>query len=226
MADTLTLHHLEYSQSFRILMLLEEIGLDYELKKYDRDPKTVLAPAAYKAVSPLGTAPVITHGDVVLAESSAIMDYICDLKPDCGLRPEPGSADRARYLFWFHATQGSLMPLMLMDTVLRLSGGRAPFFLRPFIKMIHGALQAGFLGPRMTALIDKAEADLAEKPFFGGDRLSLADILVLYNIEGCAARGLLTGHPNLRQWLQQMHALPSFKTATEKDDRPSMILPM
>ena len=226
MADKLTLHHLEYSQSFRVLWLLEELDADYELVKYDRDPVTILAPEAYKKISPLGTAPVVTHGDLVLAESSAILDYIADLHPDCGLRPEVGSADRTRYLFWLHATQGSLMPVMLMDTVLRITVSRVPFFLRPLAKMITGALTQGFIRPRLAALLDKAEADLATQPYFGGDKLSLADFLIVYNIEGCQSRDMLSAHPNLRDWLQRMHAMPSFKSATEKDGRPSMILPV
>ena len=224
MSDKLTLHHLEYSQSFRILWLLEELGIDYHLEKYNRDPVTVLAPEAYKKISPLGTAPVITHGDVVLGESSAIVDYIADLVPHCGLRPEAGDSDRTRYLFWLHATQGSMMPVMLMQTVLRMTVRRVPFFVRPLAKMITGALTVGFIQPRLTALLKQAESDLASQPFFGGDKLSLADFLIIYNIEGCSSRGLLTDYPNLQDWLTRMHAMPSFQAATKKDDRPSMIL--
>ena len=226
MADKLTLHHLEYSQSFRILWLLEELGVDYDLVKYNRDPVTVLAPEAYKKISPLGTAPVITHGDVVLAESSAILDYIADLYPDCGLRPDAGDPDRTRYLFWMHATQGSLMPVMLLGTVLRITVSRVPFFLRPLAKLITGALTSGFIEPRMAALLRQAEADLAEKPFIGGDKLSLADFLIIYNFEGCAAREMLGKYPNITAWLERMHDMASFKRATQKDDRPSMILPL
>ena len=225
MSDKLTLHHLEYSQSFRVLWLLEELGMDYELVKYNRDPVTVLAPDAYKKISPLGTAPVITHGDLVLAESSAILDYIADLNPDCGLRPEAGNADRARYLLWMHAAQGSMMPVMLLQTVLRITVSRVPFFLRPLAKMITGALVNGFIMPRLTALLKQAEADLATQPFFGGDKLSLADFLIVYNIEGCQSRDMLGDYPKLLDWLARMHAMPSFQSATKLDDRPSMILP-
>ena len=224
-AKKLTLHHLEYSQSFRILWLLEEMGQPYELKSYNRDPVSVLAPAEYKAISPIGTAPVITHGKLVLAESSAIMDYLADLSPDCGLRPEAGSPDRTRYLFWFHAAQGSMMPILLMQTVLRMTTERVPFFLRPLAKMITGGLTKGFIEPRLFALLKQGEADLAEQPYFGGDALSLADILIVYNIEGAASRGLLDAYPNLQEWLTRMRARPAFQAATKLDDRPSMILP-
>lgn len=224
-AKKLTLHHLEYSQSFRILWLLEEMGQPYELKSYNRDPVSVLAPAEYKAISPIGTAPVITHGKLVLAESSAIMDYLADLSPDCGLRPEAGSPDRTRYLFWFHAAQGSMMPILLMQTVLRMTTERVPFFLRPLAKMITGGLTKGFIEPRLFALLKQGEADLAEQPYFGGEALSLADILIVYNIEGAASRGLLDAYPNLKEWLTRMRARPAFQAATKLDDRPSMILP-
>lgn len=226
MADKLTLHHLEYSQSFRVLWLLEHMGVDYELVSYLRDPQTLLAPADYKAISPLGTAPAITHGALALSESSAILDYIADLHPDHQLRPAPDSPHRTRHLFWMHSTQGSLMPVLLMDTVLRITIGRVPFFLRPLARMISGALGAGFIQPRVTAILKQAEADLAEQPFFGGDKISLADFLIIYNIEGCHARGLLGAYPNIADWRARMHATPSFQAAMQKDDRPSMILPL
>lgn len=227
MTKKLTLHHLEYSQSFRILWLLEELGLDYELVSYNRDPVSMLAPAEYKAVSPLGTAPVITDGDLVLAESSAILDYIMDMKPDSPMRPQVGDKHRARYLFWLHAAQGSMMPVQLMVTVLAISRQRAPFFVRPFVRGIEAALMQGFVLPRLNALLDKAEADLAEASFFGGDNLTIADILISYNMIGCEERGFISDkHPNCKDWIARIKAMPSFKSATAKDDRPSMILPM
>ena len=121
MTDTLTLHHLEYSQSFRVLWMLEELQAPYDLVVYDRDARTMAAPDAYKALSPLGTAPVMTCGDLALAESSAIMEFILDRTPGQNLRPGPDSPDRTRYLFWWHAAQGSMMPLQLMKTVTTIS---------------------------------------------------------------------------------------------------------
>lgn len=227
MADKLTLHHLEYSQSFRVLWLLEELGLDYQLQRYNRDPVTVLAPPEYKAISPLGTAPVITHNGMALAESSAILDYIMDSVHDSPLRPAIDDPHRARYLFWLHAAQGSMMPVQLMMTVLAISRKRAPFFIRPIARGIESALMQGFIMPRLTALLDKAEADLAEAPYFGGDRLTIADILISYNMIGCDERGLINDkHPNCKAWIARIKSMPSFQSATAKDDRPSMILPL
>ena len=121
MTDTLTLHHLEYSQSFRVLWMLEELQAPYDLVVYDRDARTMAAPNEYKALSPLGTAPVMTCGDLALAESSAIMEFILDRTPGQNLRPGPESPDRTRYLFWWHTAQGSMMPLQLMTTVTTIS---------------------------------------------------------------------------------------------------------
>lgn len=225
MTDPITLHHLEYSQSFRILWLLEELGSEYQLICYDRDPKSMAAPADYKALSPLGTAPVLTHGDLVLAESSAIMEYLLDATPEQSLRPEPGSPDRVRYLFWWHAAQGSMMPLQLMSTVLTISHSRLPFFLRPLVGMFVSGLQDLFIQPRLNKLLEKAESDLAEAPYFGGQTLSAADFLIGYNLIVGEARGMVDSrHPHCLAWIQRMKALPSFARATEKDGRPSMAL--
>ena len=160
----ITLHHLEYSQSFRILWLLEELGVEYNFKAYERDPAMHLALAAYKALSPTGAAPVITAGDQVLAESSAIVDYVLDLHPNDQLRPPPGSPHRARYLFWLHAAQGSMMPLLLMDSVFLIIRKRVPFFFKSILRGVFGKARAGLSKPRMDALLRKAEADLAEAP--------------------------------------------------------------
>jgi glutathione S-transferase len=223
----ITLHHLEYSQSFRVLWLLEELGIEYDLKKYDRDPDTLLAPAEYKSLSPTGAAPVITDGELVLAETNAILDYILDQYPDDSLRPPPGSPDRARHLFWFHAAQGSLMPIMLMDSIFRIIHDRVPFFLRPLVGAIMGKASDGFIRPRADALWDIAEEHLAEKEWFGGSDLTIADIALSYPVESADARGFLgEAYPHCSAWLQRIHDRPAFQSARKIDDRPSMVLPL
>ena len=226
MTDTLTLHHLEYSQSFRVLWMLEELGTPFDLKVYSRDAKTMAAPDDYKALSPLGTAPVVTEGDLALAESSAIMEYILDGIPDQTLRPAVGSPQRARYLFWWHAAQGSMMPLQLMATVTTISQKRLPFFMRPFVKLYVQGLNNLFIQPRLNRLLTLAEADLANAPWFGGDTLTAADFLIAYNMIVGAERGVINGtqHPRCIEWIERMKALPSFARATEKDGRTSMAL--
>lgn len=227
MSDKPVLHHLEYSQSFRTLWLLEELGIDYELKFYERDKKTLLAPADYKKLSPLGTAPVITHGDLALAETSAITDYLLDMTGDNKLRQAAGEPHHARHLFWYHTAQGSLMPLMLVDSVLRIVQKRAPLPLRPMVKLVGKILVDNFIKPRMSVLLQKVEADLNKAVWFGGDTLSVADITLSYPMQSAFERGYIgVEHKHSRAWLQRIGERPAFKSAQEKDGRPSMVLPL
>ncbi len=223
----ITLHHLEYSQSFRILWLLEALDVEYELVSYDRDPKTHLAPDELKELSPLKSAPVITDGDLVLAESSAIVDYILDQHPDDRLRPPAGSAQRTRYLFWFHAANGTMMPIILVDTLFRIMRERVPFFLKPLIGSLAFLVNTGFSKPRMDGLLALAEADLADADWFGGDELTAADILMCYSMEAAKSRGLINEkHPQCLAWFERVYAEPSFIRAKELDGRDSMVLPL
>ncbi len=222
-----TLHHLEYSQSFRVLWLLEELDVDYELQLYNRDPETYLAPPEYKALSPTGAAPVITHGDLVLAESNAILEYLLDLYPSDELLPPAGSADRARHLFWFHASQGSMMTFMLMDSIFRIIEERVPFFLTPLVKAILGKASESVIHPRMGALLALAEEHLETQPWFGGDELSIADVSLSYPMESAAERGYITDeHPLSQDWLHRVYERPAFRSAKKKDGRESMVLPL
>jgi glutathione S-transferase len=226
MTDTLILHHLEYSQSFRVLWMLEELQAPYELVVYDRDTRTMAAPDEYKALSPLGTAPVMTCGDLALAESSAIMEFILDRTPDQNLRPGPESPDRTRYLFWWHAAQGSMMPLQLMKTVTTISQKRLPLFMKPFVKLYIKGLDELFIQPRMKRILGMAEIDLSTAPWFGGQQLSAADFLIAYNMIVGAERDMIAeaDYPRCMEWVTRMKALPSFARATEKDGRESMAL--
>ena len=223
----ITLHHLEYSQSFRVLWLLEELGIEYTLNSYDRDAQTLLAPDAYKALSPLGTAPVLEDGALVLAETGAILDHLLDAHPDHVLRPGTGHADRDRHLFWAHAAQGSLMPLMLVDTLFRIFVSRSPFFLKPLMRGIQSQAVSAFAAPRTNTLLDVAEAHLADAPWFGGDALTTADVLMSYPMESAIARGYVAAsRTGCHDWYARMTARPAFQRAKEKDGRPSMVLPL
>ncbi len=226
MTETLILHHLEYSQSFRVLWMLEELQAPYELVVYDRDARTMAAPDEYKALSPLGTAPVMTCGDLALAESSAIMEFILDRTPDQNLRPGPESPDRTRYLFWWHAAQGSMMPLQLMKTVTTISQKRLPLFMKPFVKLYIKGLDELFIQPRMKRILGMAEIDLSTAPWFGGQQLSAADFLIAYNMVVGAELDMISeaDYPRCMEWVTRMKALPSFARATEKDGRESMAL--
>jgi glutathione S-transferase len=206
--------------------MLEELQAPYDLVVYDRDPRTMAAPDEYKTLSPLGTAPVMTCGDLALAESSAIMEFILDRTPHQHLRPGPDSPDRTRYLFWWHTTQGSMMPLQLMKTVTTISQKRLPFFMKPLVKLYIKGLDELFIQPRLNRILTQAEADLATAPWFGGQHLSSADFLIAYNMIVGAERDMITeaDHPRCMEWVARMKALPSFARATEKDGRESMAL--
>ncbi len=222
----ITLHHLEKSQSIRILWLLEELGAPYEIRLYDRDPNTRLAPAAYKAVSPLGTAPVITDGNVTLAETNAIIDYILDGQPGSALRPGPGAPNRATYLFWFHAAQGSLQPLLTNKFVLGALTTRAPFLVRPVAKSLVGALNTAFFDPRLNALMIEIEKALGQSKWFAGDTLTAADIVMGYCMELAAHRAGMDEKrfPNAHRFLKQMRKYPSYIRAMERDGKGTILL--
>ena len=220
----LTLHHLEYSQSYRVLWLLEELGVDYELKLYERDKKTHLAPVDYKAVSPIGTSPVISDGELTLAETGAIFDYILDQHPDSPLRPAADSSSRTDYLFWVHASQGSLMPMMLMSIVFRMLETRSPGLIRPLIKVVLGKARTAMVNPRVKLLLDKAEADLEATGWFAGDSMTAADMMLSFPIESAQMKGLLNGkYPNCEAWVERIKQVPSYQSAKQKDGKPSAI---
>ncbi|MEO1966924.1 glutathione S-transferase [Hyphomonas sp.] len=222
----ITLHHLEKSQSIRILWLLEELGVPYEVKLYDRDPQTRLAPAEYKAISPLGTAPVITVDGTAMAETNAIVDYICDLHDDGRLRPAPGTPDRARYLFWFHTSQGSLQPLLTNKFVMTAMTMRTPFLMRPVAKALVGGLDKAFFTPRLTALMAEIEKQLGQTKWFAGENLTAADIVMGYSMELAAHRAGMdeANFPNAHRFLKQMRETPSYQRAMEKDGKGTILL--
>ena len=220
----ITLHHLEYSQSFRILWLLEELGADYSLEKYKRNPKTHLACSRYRAISPLGTAPVITEGQLALAETNAIVDYLLDKFPNTTLRPQPGSKYRTQYLFWLHSAQGSMTPLLLIDTVLRMIIKRSPFIIRPLIRPILNQALSSFVKPRIDKLLQLAETTLGATNWFGGERMTAADIVLAYTLESAKSRNYVNNdHPHCLRWLEQINHIPSFQKAREKDGKSSIV---
>jgi len=219
----ITLHHLEYSQSFRILWLLEELDAEYELKLYNRDPETNLAPAEYKAISPLGTAPVITDGDMALAESNAIIDYILDRYPASPMRPSADAPHRGRHLFWFHASQGTLMATGGIEMIMRVLEDRSPWPISKLLGGVFGQARKAFTGPRNAAMLAKIERDLGDAPWFGGDQVTAADITMSYPMESLRDRGEFDdGYPNAAAWFERVEKLASYRSAREIDDRPTV----
>lgn len=214
----ITVHHLEHSQAFRIVWLLEELGLEYNLKLYKRNPDDTLAPPELKALSPLGTSPVITDGSIVLAESNAIIDYVLDKAPESPLRPLPSSAERVQYLFWFHAAQSSFQTAMTVDSVLKMIPSRVPWPVTPIAKTIAAKTQEQFVLPRVTKVLDVAEGHLSTHAFLAGPYLTAADITSIYPFDSCFERypKLQDEYPKSFEWLERLRQRPAFQEAQKK----------
>ncbi|MBS7844941.1 glutathione S-transferase [Pseudomonas fluorescens] len=199
----ITVHHLNNSRSQRILWLLEELGLPYEIKRYQRDPKTNLAPPELKAINPLGKSPVIEDGALVLIESAAIIDYLIRRHGAGRLQPDPATATYDKYVQWLHFAEGSAMlPLMLNLYVGRLGEAGAPLHPR-----IESEL-ANYLGYLNDVL--------ADSPYLVGDELSGADIQMSFIGEIAKAQGKLQAYPNLEAWVQRFQARPAYRKAVEQ----------
>ena len=214
----ITVHHLNDSRSQRVLWLLEELGVDYEVKRYERDPKTMLAPASLRAVHPLGKSPVITDGALTLAESGAILDYLADRYGKGRFVPAPGTPERLRYTYWLHYAEGSAMPPLLLKLVFdRIATGPMPFFVRPVARAIAGRVQQAFIAPQLRTHLDFMEGELAGSPWFAGADFSAADVQMSFPLEAAVQRGGLdAGRPRLIDWLARIHARPAYRRALER----------
>ncbi|HUT48350.1 MAG TPA: glutathione S-transferase [Alphaproteobacteria bacterium] len=211
-------HHLNNSRSQRVLWLLEELGLDYAVERYERDPETMRAPAALRQVHPLGKAPVVTDGDLVLAETGAIIEYLVEKYGTGRLAPAPGTPERLRYTYWLHYAEGSAMPPLLLKLIFsRIEHGPVPFFVRPFAKAIARKAQSMVVDPQLALHLDYLEAEIAKAPWFAGDEFSAADIQMSFPLEGAAARGGLdASRPRLMDFLDRIHARPAYARALER----------
>jgi glutathione S-transferase len=210
-------HHLENSRSQRVLWLLEELGLPYEVRRYARDPKTMLAPPELERVHPLGKSPVIGDGRVTVAESGAIAEYLLDSYDREGrLRPPAGTAARRRFTYWLHFAEGSAMPPLLIKLVCeRVRSAPMPFFVRPVARAIADKVTSGFVAPNLERQFGFMEGELKRSRWFAGDLFSAADIQMSFPLEAAARGGLDTRYPRLQDWLARIHARPAFRRALE-----------
>ncbi|SFK57153.1 glutathione S-transferase family protein [Rhodanobacter glycinis] len=214
----ITVHHLNNSRSQRILWLLEELGVPYEIKRYQRDPKTMLAPPELRAVHPLGKSPVVDDDGTVLAESGAIVEYLADRYGTGTLIPPHGTPQRLRCNYWLHYAEGSAMPPLLLKLVFhRVETAPMPFFARPIAKGIAGKVQHGFVDPQIALHLDYMEGELGKSAWFGGPEFSVADIQMSFPLEAAASRGGLNeSRPKLWAFLQRIHARPAYQRALER----------
>lgn len=211
-------HHLENSRSQRVLWLLEELGLPYEVKRYARDPKTMLAPPELMKVHPLGKSPVITDGDIAVAESGAIVEYLVDTYGQGRLKPAAGTPEHRRYVYWLHFSEGSAMPPLLMKLIFdKVRSAKVPFFIRPVVKGVADQVTKGFIAPNLLRQFVFMEAELAARPWFAGTEFSAADIQMSFPLEAAQARaGMDTAYPKLTDWLARIHARPAYQRALKR----------
>lgn len=222
----ITVHHLNNSRSQRILWLLEELGLAYEVKRYERDAKTMLAPPELRAVHPLGKSPVITDGALTLAESGAIVEYLVARYGGGKLIPAEGTAERLRYLYWMHFAEGSAMPPLLLKLIFdRIESGKGmPFFVRPIARRIAQAVKQAMVLPNLERQLDYMEGELAKSEWFAGAAFSAADLQMSFPLEAAASRGGLDERrPKLWAFLKKIHARPAYQRALEKGGKYELL---
>jgi glutathione S-transferase len=214
----IVVHHLNNSRSQRVLWLLEELGVEYELVHYTRDSRSGMAPDALRAVHPLGKAPVIVVDGVVLAESGAILEYLLQLHGQGRLVPPPGTPEHRRYLYWMHYAEGSAMPYLLLKLVFdQIETGPVPFYVRPVVRGLARAVKRALVDPQVGLHLDHMEAGLATSLWFAGDTFSAADIQMSFPVEAAAAKaGLGAGRPKLMDYLDRIHARPAWIRAVER----------
>ena len=201
----IVVHHLNNSRSQRILWLLEELGLDYEIKRYERDTQTMLAPASLLEVHPLGKSPVITDDSLTLAESGAIIEYLVERYGEGKLAPTSGTAERLRYKYWLHYAEGSVMPLLVMK------------LLFDNFELGDSSAVSEFVAPQIKLHFDYIESELGKNTWFVGEEFTAADIQMSFPVEAMEAQvGLDASRPKLRSFLDRIHARPAYKRALER----------
>lgn len=213
----ITVHHLEHSRSQRVLWLLEELRLSYDVKRYERNKETSLAPPELQAIHPLGKSPVITDGKVTVAETGAIVEYLVEQAGDA-LRPALGTPEHRRYTYWLHFAEGSAMPPLVMALVFsRIKKAPMPFFAKPIAKAIADKVLDGFIKPDLKRQLAFMENELSPRPWFAGRAFTAADVMMSFPIEAAASRGALKSNfPNLNGFLERIHERPAYKRALDR----------
>jgi glutathione S-transferase len=221
----ITVHHLNNSRSQRVLWLLEELAVPYEVKRYERDARTMRAPAALKAVHPLGKSPIITEEGATIAESGAILEYIVERHGSGRLVPPPGTPERLRYTYWLHYAEGSAMPPLVMKLVFgRLKQAPMPFFARPIARRLVDGLLGQFVEPQIALHLDFIEGELGKTAWFAGPDFTAADVQMSFPLEAAAARGGLDQRrPRLADFLARIHARPAYQRALERGGRYELL---
>ena len=221
----IVVHHLNNSRSQRILWLLEELGLEYDIKRYQRDPKTMLAPPELLQIHPLGKSPVITDGDLTLAESGAIIEYLVGRYGSGRLVPAADTPEKLRYTYWLHYAEGSMMPPLLMKLIFdRIERAPMSFFARPVARTIARKTKSSFIEPNINRHLDYMEAELGKTAWFAGPEFTAADIQMSFPLEAAVSRGGLDSkRPKLMSFLDRIHARPAYKKAIERGGKYQLL---
>ncbi|MDR6538794.1 glutathione S-transferase [Variovorax soli] len=215
----ITVHHLNNSRSQRVLWLLEELGLPYEIVYYQRDSKTMLAPSSLRAMHPLGKSPVVTTDDgLALAESGAILESLVERYGNGRLAPAAGTPEALRYRYWMHYAEGSAMPPLLLKLMFdQIEKAKMPFFAKPIAKGIAAKAKAAFIMPNITNHLNFMEGELGKSEWFAGADFTGADIQMSFPVEAALARGGLDAQrPKLMAYLERIHARPAYQRALER----------
>jgi glutathione S-transferase len=225
----IVVHHLNNSRSQRVLWLLEELGLPYEIKPYQRDRKTMLAPPELRQVHPLGKSPVITDdgadGSVTLAESGAIVEYLAERYGAGRFAPPAGTPEYLRYRYWLHFSEGTAQPPLLMKLLFdRMKTAPMPFFVRPIARRIADTALNSFVLPNLERNLDYMEAELGKSEWFAGGTFSAADIQLSFPLEAARMRaGLNESRPRLMAFLDKIHARPAYRRAIERGGKYDLL---
>ncbi|CAE6735943.1 hypothetical protein R75461_02223 [Paraburkholderia nemoris] len=221
----LTVHHLNNSRSQRVLWLLEELGVPYEIKRYERDPNTMLAPPELRAVHPLGKSPVITDDGQTLAESGAIIEYLVDKYGQGRFAPAAGTPERLRYTYWMHYAEGSAMPPLLLKLIaLRIASAPMPFFAKPIARKIASTLQSSFIDPQLKLHLGFINKELSATGWFVGNDFTAADVQMSFPLEAATARGGMEGQiPAVVDFLKRIHARPAYQRALERGGKYELL---
>ncbi len=198
--------------------MLEELGVPYEVKRYERDAKTMLAPPSLIAIHPLGKSPVIVDGDVTIAESGAIVEYLVDKYSGGRLLPPAGTEQRRRYTYWLHYAEGSAMPPLLLKLVFdRVAANPAPWPVSAIARRIAATVTNAFIAPNLKRHLDYIEAELGSHPWFAGEQFTAADVQMSFPLEIAVSRaGLDASRPNSTAFLERIHARDAYKRALER----------
>lgn len=215
----ITVHHLNNSRSQRILWMLEEIGVEYQVKHYQRNEKTQLAPKSLFKVHPLGKSPVITDdsgkSEITVAESGAIIEYLAS-KYGKDLIPRKGTESQRQYTYWLHFAEGSLMPQLLLKLIFdKIKTSPMPFFIRPIAKGIANKVLNDYVLPNVTNNMKFIEMHLAQNDWFAGDKMTGADIQMSFPLEAALTRMDSKDVPNIKAYVDKIHALNGYKKALE-----------